>query len=97
METYNGWTNYETWAVKLWMDNDQGSQEYWAERAKEMDVYDLEQALKDEHEEFMPENIRPSVYGDLLQAALDSVNWREVAESIKDEADEENEEEDEES
>lgn len=23
---YNGWSNYETWAVKLWMDNDEGGQ-----------------------------------------------------------------------
>lgn len=32
---YNGWTNYETWNVKLWLDNDQGTQEYWKERAQE--------------------------------------------------------------
>jgi len=32
---YNGWTNYETWAVKLWMDNDQGSYEYWQERTRD--------------------------------------------------------------
>jgi len=34
---YNGWTNYETWNVALWLDNDQGSQEYWREVAQ--DVY----------------------------------------------------------
>jgi hypothetical protein len=28
---YNGWTNYETWNWKLWLDNDQGSYEYWLE------------------------------------------------------------------
>ena len=32
---YNGWTNYETWIVKLWLDNDQGSAEYWEEEARE--------------------------------------------------------------
>jgi hypothetical protein len=26
-ETYNGWTNRETWAVVLWIDNEQGWQD----------------------------------------------------------------------
>jgi hypothetical protein len=33
--TYNGWTNYETWAVALWLDNEQGSYLYWREQAEE--------------------------------------------------------------
>lgn len=37
-KTYNGWTNYETWLVKLWIDNDEGSQNYWQDRTRE--VYD---------------------------------------------------------
>jgi hypothetical protein len=32
---YQGWPNYETWAVKLWMDNDEGSYLYWGEQARE--------------------------------------------------------------
>ena len=32
-KTYNGWINYETWAVNLWIDNDQGSHLYWREQA----------------------------------------------------------------
>ena len=28
---YNGWTNYETWCVNLWMSNDHGSYLYWQE------------------------------------------------------------------
>ena len=35
-EKYNGWSSYETWNVALWMDNDQGNQEYWQEQAEEM-------------------------------------------------------------
>lgn len=32
---YNGWANYETWCVALWINNDPGDQEYWHERARE--------------------------------------------------------------
>jgi hypothetical protein len=32
-KTYNGWSNYETWAVGLWIDNEQGSHSYWREQA----------------------------------------------------------------
>lgn len=31
---YNGWTNYETWVVNLWMDNEEGKYNYWRERAE---------------------------------------------------------------
>jgi hypothetical protein len=33
---YNGWTNYETWAVNLWMSNDAGSDEHYREMAQEV-------------------------------------------------------------
>jgi hypothetical protein len=32
---YNGWHNYETWCVNLWLGNDEGSYNYWRERAQE--------------------------------------------------------------
>lgn len=31
---YNGWTNYETWVVNLWLNNDQGTYDHWQEVAK---------------------------------------------------------------
>lgn len=31
---YNGWTNYETWVVNLWMDNEEGSHDYWVRMAR---------------------------------------------------------------
>lgn len=32
---YNGWRSYETWAVKLWLDNEEPSYDYWREQARE--------------------------------------------------------------
>ncbi len=34
-KTFNGWANYETWACKLWMDNEQASYLSWADAARE--------------------------------------------------------------
>ena len=31
---YNGWTNYETWCVNLWIDNDRG----WYEQTRELAI-----------------------------------------------------------
>src|SRR5881394_2109748 len=40
-EEYNGWTNRETWAVALWINNEQGSQE---------SVHDLVRELVEQHQ-----------------------------------------------
>ena len=33
-EKYNGWSNYPTWCVKLWIDNDQGLQQEVSDMAQ---------------------------------------------------------------
>lgn len=88
---YNGWTNYETWVVKLWMDNDEGSNSYWNEMAEEYLKRDAESAfsdlaglLKEQHEEALPEV--NGFIADLLNAAMSEVNWDEIADGLIDDA-----------
>lgn len=94
-KTYNGWTNYETWNVALWIGNDQGSQQYWDEQARahwengtaEKPFTREEQAALDLSKEIQSsfEDNTPTVtgcYADLLNSALSEVNWYEIAESI---------------
>jgi hypothetical protein len=86
---YNGWTNYETWLVNLWIDNSEGDQEYWHDRAswclkhqaEEGDaVHELRDTLRDEFDEKYDEQKPDSgLLADLLRAALSEVNWDEIA------------------
>lgn len=34
-QRYNGWSNYETWTVDLWLGNEEGSYRYWHEQAQQ--------------------------------------------------------------
>jgi hypothetical protein len=90
-EKYNGWTNYETFNVALWLGNDQGSEEEWSRRAdecwaaneadgsftrEERAALELADCLK---EEIVDGEFAPdlgaSMYADLLGAALSEVSW----------------------
>lgn len=88
-KTYNGWSNYETWNVKLWMDNDEGEYGYWRETTEQClsnasskadAIHDLREQLESYHEENKPEV--HGTYSDLLSAALSEVDWHEIAESM---------------
>ena len=96
--TYNGWTNYETWNNNLWIDNE-GSLDYWNEQAadilKETDsdgtftaienaTFILADQLKAECDEQL-ETWMPdqaSCFADLLNSSLSAINWHEIAKSI---------------
>ena len=82
-ETYNGYTNYETWAVSLWLDNEPYLQERLLEIANSHDhdgLWAKEQSLKelveDMREEWQPYGA--SMFDDLLNAALGEVNYLEI-------------------
>lgn len=104
-QRYNGWTNYETWNWKLWIDNDAGSYHYWQGAAREAladaePLYDwedkraaavrdlavqLQEDCESQVEDWMPD--QASAFADMLSGAIGRIEWREIAESLIDEAD----------
>lgn len=83
--TYNGWSNYETWNWKLWVDNDEGWQESVLEAARDSgDVYQFSKWLEDDCEQLRELFDLPTTgpFSDLLGAAISNINWYEIAESI---------------
>ena len=91
-DRYNGWTNYETWCWKLWIDNDQSWYESWQERATDIlehaasPRYYLADLLKSESEDMAEQwmNDQSGPFADILNAGLSQINWYEIAESILD-------------
>src|SRR5690242_4935689 len=74
-KTYNGWSNYETWLVKLWMDNEEGDYNYWVDSTRrayedaeedqtftrvENAAFALAKELKDSHENIAEEQGVPT-------------------------------------
>lgn len=85
-EKYNGYNNYETWLVALWIDNDQGYQEDINSMSSDCsadDINDLSASIK-EYVENMPDVSRAIESGgmvaDLINSTLSDVDWYELAE-----------------
>lgn len=82
-DKYNGWTNHSTWLVNLWLGNDVQS---WINDSdcEGWDLDSVESVFKDFIEELTSqENITCGLLTDLLQSAVDDVDWRELAEHIE--------------
>jgi hypothetical protein len=84
---YNGWDNYETWAASLWLGDDDTLQDLVEEAGS---VHGGADAIKDYVESLyydaMDEPLKGTLFGDLMAAAMGSINWYELADYYKPES-----------
>jgi len=84
-ETYQGWANYPTWAVNLWLSNDEGlyldTRAMVAESRRKGDPAGrLALNLQEFVDELLPD-LGASFASDLLGYAVGEVDWYEIAEN----------------
>ena len=72
---YNGWSSRETWIVNLWLSNDEGT----CNACRGCDAAQLEHYVN----ELVADRQIDGFLLDLLDSALASVNWQEIADSLK--------------
>lgn len=82
-DSYNGWTNHETWCANIWLTND----EYTDRESRRIahgaiDVRAAADALEAYAEDMLPD-LGATFAADLLQSAFGEIDWDELAESFR--------------
>lgn len=88
MGKYEGWNNWETWNVALWLSNDQGLYEATMETVAETSpsVSQTANAIEGLFESYFLEPLedipacQTGPIADMINASVREVDWREIAE-----------------
>lgn len=85
---YNGWSNYETWVINLWLTNDSEGCDRLQSMARDClthlgntsdAIWELAKRIEEDHDECNPAGTIDGPFADLLNHALGMVDWREIA------------------
>ena len=82
--SYNGWSNYETWVVNLWLNENERSQQVLL-TAQDISSQAYEQAnwLRERLSLQLDDEIEtPCLWQDLLRHAFGQVDWLEIVQAV---------------
>jgi hypothetical protein len=85
--TYNGWTNWATWNVNLWIDNEEGTyraKQQFLRRASTINAYTVAEFCRDVLTAFYGREHTP----DMEPRDMANVDWEQIAEHFIVERDE---------
>ncbi len=81
-ETCNGWTNWETWNINLWLCNEEGMYNETLEICdKELNPHEYEFKRADQLQEYVDYLMDENIITD--KVSLHRVNWKEIIESFQ--------------
>lgn len=77
-EEYNGWSNYETWLVALWLNSEQASYYALEELKAESGGEDSKAERLEELTKELYEFEATELVADFVNTAFGRVNWAEI-------------------
>jgi hypothetical protein len=80
---FNGWKNYETWCVSLWIDNSRDSYEAARNMCRGRHSALSAPILREWVEEMNPLSEKSGLFSDLLRSVLGEVDYYEIVEDYE--------------
>lgn len=83
-DSYNGWTNYETWIAYTWLSDTESDERFMRELAADGDENEAAGRIKEALAEQADNEVgNGTMWADLMRAALSEIDYLELAQAFR--------------